>query len=55
METTFMNTENSEIRQQYKNNKLTIIAPQWNDEFELPDGYPLIFLFIFTSTGLIID
>ena len=27
------------IRQDYKNNKLKIIAPSWNDEFELPDGY----------------
>ena len=27
------------IRKQYKNNKLTIIAPTWNDEFELPDGF----------------
>ena len=26
------------IRQQYKNNKLKIIAPTWNDEFELPDA-----------------
>ena len=26
------------IRQQYINNKLKIIAPIWNDEFELPDG-----------------
>ena len=26
------------IRQQYKNNKLKIVAPMWNDEFELPDG-----------------
>ena len=26
------------IRQQYKNNKLKIIAPTWNDEFDLPDG-----------------
>ena len=25
-------------RQQYKNNKLKIIAPTWNDEFELHDG-----------------
>ena len=24
------------IRQQYKNNKLKIITPTWNDEFELP-------------------
>ena len=26
------------IRKQYKNNKLKIIAPTWNYEFELPDG-----------------
>ena len=26
------------IRKQYRNNKLNIIAPTWNDEFELPDG-----------------
>ena len=26
------------IRKQYKNNKLKILAPTWNDEFELPDG-----------------
>ena len=26
------------IRRQYKNNKLKIIAPTWNDEFELRDG-----------------
>ena len=26
------------IRQQYRNNKLKIIAPTWNYEFELPDG-----------------
>ena len=26
------------IRKQYKNNKLKIIAPTCNDEFELPDG-----------------
>ena len=25
------------VRQQYKNNKIKIIAPTWNDEFELPD------------------
>ena len=25
-------------RKQYKNNKLKIIAPTWNDEFQLPDG-----------------
>ena len=30
------------IRQQNKNNKLKIIAPRWNDEFESPDGsYPI--------------
>ena len=27
------------IRKQYKNNKLKIIAPTWNDNFELPDDY----------------
>ena len=26
------------IRKQYKNNKLKIIAPTWNDKFQLPDG-----------------
>ena len=26
------------IRKQYRNNKLKIIATTWNDEFELPDG-----------------
>ena len=26
------------IRKQFKNNKLKIIAPRWNDEFELPEG-----------------
>ena len=26
------------IRKQYKNNKLKIIAPRWNDQFELTDG-----------------
>ena len=26
------------IRKQYKNNKLVIIAPKCNDEFELPSG-----------------
>ena len=61
--------------QQYKNNKLIIIAPTWNNESKLPCGsysvsdiqdyieeiiknmkhHPLILLFIFTSTGSIID
>ena len=27
------------IGKQYKNNKLKIIAPTWNGEFELPDGF----------------
>ena len=26
------------IRKQYKINKLKIVAPTWNDEFELPNG-----------------
>ena len=25
--------------QQYESNKLKIIVPEWNDEFELPDGF----------------
>ena len=28
-----------DIRKQYTNNKLKIIAATWNDEFELPDGF----------------
>ena len=27
------------IRKQYKNNKPKIIAPMWNDKFELSDGF----------------
>ena len=27
------------IRKQYKNNKLKTIAPTWNNEFDLPDGF----------------
>ena len=30
-------THEKNIRKQFKNNKLKIIAPTWNDEFELPD------------------
>ena len=26
------------IKKSYKNNKLKISAPTWNDKFELPDG-----------------
>ena len=58
------------IRQQYKSDKLKIVAPTWNDEFKLSHGsysvsywvhkkknmkHPLILLFLFTSIGLIID
>ena len=25
----------------YKNNKLKITAPTWNEKFELPDGYSI--------------
>ena len=28
----------AKYKKQYKDNKLKIIAPTWNDEFELPDG-----------------
>ena len=31
------------LRKQYKNNKLKMIAPTWNDEFELSDGSYLFF------------
>ena len=27
------------IRKQHENDKLKIIAPAWNDEFKLPDGF----------------
>ena len=27
------------MRKQFKINKLDIIAPKWNDEFKLPDGF----------------
>ena len=30
-------TRKKNIRRYYKNNKLKIIAPTWNDEFELSD------------------
>ena len=26
------------IKKSYKNNKFNILAPTWNEEFELPDG-----------------
>ena len=32
-------TRGKDITKQYKNNKLKVIAPTWNDEFELPDGF----------------
>ena len=31
-------TRGKNLKKQYENNKLKIIAPMWNDEFELPDG-----------------
>ena len=30
------------IKKQYNNNKLKIIAPTWINEFELPDGLPFL-------------
>ena len=30
------------IRKQYKNNKLKIIATTWNDKFELPESFYLL-------------
>ena len=26
------------MKNSYKNNKIKILAPMWNDKFELPDG-----------------
>ena len=37
-ETYLFITRRKKIRKQYKNNKLKIIAPTWNNEFELPDS-----------------
>ena len=34
----FFNTSKN-VRKQYENNKLKIIAPAWNDELELPHGF----------------
>ena len=31
-------TRRKNIRKQYEKNKLKMIAPTWNDQFELPDG-----------------
>ena len=31
------------IKSVYKNNKFTIFAPKWNDEFDLPDGSVLYY------------
>ena len=31
--------KNVKKKKQYKGNKLKIIAPTWNDVFELPDGF----------------
>ena len=33
------------ITKQYKNNKLKIIAPTWNDDFQLPDGFYSVSIF----------
>ena len=31
-------THGKNIRKQYKNNKLKIVAPSWDEELELPDS-----------------
>ena len=31
--------------QSYKNNRVKISAPTWNEEFELPDGFVLCHIF----------
>ena len=35
---TYQLIKRGKIKKQYKNNKLKIVAPIQNDEFELPDG-----------------
>ena len=37
------------IRKQYENNKFKIIAPKWNDEFELPDVSYFVSIMLNTS------
>ena len=31
------------IKKSYKNNKLKISAPKWNEKFELPDGTSILY------------
>ena len=31
------------IKKSYKNNKFKILAPTWNEEFELPDGSYILY------------
>ena len=31
------------IKSSYNNNKIKISAPSWNDKFELPDGYRVLY------------
>ena len=38
LQNSFMYYTWKNVRKEYKNNKLKIIAPTWNDEIELPDG-----------------
>ena len=38
----FKTAKLEKYNRQYKKNKLKIIAPTWNDEFELPDGSYLV-------------
>ena len=40
------------IRKQYKNNKLKIKAPTWNNEFELPNSQILCQIFKIISSTL---
>ena len=41
------------IRKQYENNELQIIAPTWNDEFELPNDSYSVQIFKTTLNTLI--
>ena len=55
----FMNYTWKNIGKQYRNNRLKIITPTLNDEFELPDSfYPVLGIqdyIEFTSIELMID
>ena len=38
MDTIFLNSKNDKFKLEFRNNKFKLLAPTWNDKFELPDG-----------------